>query len=75
MKTGQKERVNPGGRHEERQSWSSWVAQQVKDLIFSLLRLRSLLWHWFDPWPGSLFMPWAQPEKKRRERQPEWGGN
>lgn len=29
------------------------VAQQVKDPVFSLLWLRSLLWLGFDPWPGN----------------------
>lgn len=32
---------------------SSLVAQQVKDPVFSLLWLRSLLWLGFDPWPGN----------------------
>ena len=31
--------------------WSSLVAQWVKDLVFSLLWLRSLLWHRFDSRP------------------------
>ena len=30
---------------------SSLVAQRVKDLVLSLLWLRSLVWHGFDPWP------------------------
>ena len=29
------------------------MAQQVKDLTLSLLRLRLLLWHRFAPWPGN----------------------
>ena len=33
--------------------WSSLMAQQVKDLALSLKQLRSLLWHGFNPWPGS----------------------
>lgn len=37
-------------------SWSSSVAQQVKDLAASLLWLCSLLWHGFDPSPGNLHM-------------------
>ena len=30
--------------------WNSLVAQQVKDLAFSLLCLRLLLWYEFSPW-------------------------
>ena len=36
---------------------SSLAAQQVKDPALPLLRLRSLLWHRFDPWPGKFRMP------------------
>ena len=32
---------------------SSLVAQWVKDLALPLLWLRLLLWHGFDPWPGT----------------------
>ena len=32
---------------------SSLVAQQVKDLALSLMCLRLLLWHGFDPWPSN----------------------
>ena len=28
----------------------------VKDLSLSLLQLRSLLWHGFNPWPGKILM-------------------
>ena len=45
-------------------SWSSSVAQQVKDLSLSLLWLRSLL-RGFDPWPGNLDMAQAWPKTKR----------
>jgi len=37
---------------------SSVVVQQVKDPAFSLL------WHRFDPWPGTFHVPWMQPKKK-----------
>ena len=30
------------------------MVQQVKDLVLSLLWLRSLLWHEFNPWPQEL---------------------
>ena len=39
------------------------MAQGVKDLVLSLQWLGSLRWGRFDPWPGNLHMPWAQPEK------------
>lgn len=39
------------------------VAQQVKDPVFSLLWLRSLLWLGFDPWPGNF----CTAKKKSRE--------
>ena len=39
----------------------------VKDLAFSLLRLGSLLWLRFDPWPGNFCMSWVQPKKKRKK--------
>ena len=41
----------------------SLVAQQVKDPAWSLLWLRSLLWYGFDPYPGNISMPRAQPKK------------
>ena len=37
---------------------NSLVAQQVKDLALSLLRLG------FDPWPGNF---WARPKKKKEQ--------
>ena len=42
------------------------MTQQVKDLVLSLLRLRSLLWCVFDPWPWNLCMLWMWPEKECR---------
>ena len=32
-------------------------AQQVKDPVLSVPRLRSLLWHGFDPWPRNFCEP------------------
>jgi len=49
---------------------SALVAQGLRDLVLSLQRLRSLLWHRIDPWPRNLCMLLAQP-KKRRKRKPE----
>ena len=34
----------------------------------SLQQLCSLLWHWFDPWPGNFHMLWLWP-KKKEERE------
>ena len=34
-------------------NWSSLVAQQVKNLVLSLLWLWLLLWYGFDPQPGT----------------------
>ena len=55
--------------------WEFPVAQLVKDLSLPLLRLRSLLWCGFDPWPENFCMLWARPHKKNHtkfvvERQP-----
>ena len=52
---------------------SSPVTQWVKDLILSLLRLKWLLWHIFDPWPGNFYMPWAQSQKKKKKTL--WSNN
>ena len=41
----------------------SLVAQQVKDLVLSLLRLVSLLWHRFDPWPENFHITWVQSKR------------
>ena len=45
---------------------SSLVAQGVKDLVVSLLWLRSLLWYVFDRWPRNFPMPWVWPKKKKK---------
>lgn len=45
------------------QTGSSSAAQQVKDLILSLQRLRSLLWHRSDSWPGSVYMLRVRPKR------------
>ena len=42
---------------------SSFVAQWVQNLVFSLLWLRSLLWHGFDPWPGKFCISQAQAKE------------
>ena len=45
-------------------SWSSLVAQWVKDPALSLQWLCSLLWRRFSPWPRNFHMPWAWLKKK-----------
>ena len=40
-------------------SRSSLVAQGVKDLTLSLLRLWLLLWLRFHPWPRNFSMQWV----------------
>ena len=42
---------------------SSLVAQGVKDPVLSLLWLRLLSWHGFNPWPGDFHMPWMGPKR------------
>ena len=44
--------------------WSSLVAQWVKDLALALL------WHRFDPWLRSFWMPQVQPKKKKKSVVP-----
>ena len=51
----------------EKYSWSSFVAQQVKDLALSLQWPGSLLWCWFDPWPRNFCMPQAQPKQTNKK--------
>ena len=41
----------------------------VQDPALSLLRLGSLLWLGFDPWPGDFHMLRVWPEKKSSELQ------
>ena len=48
----------------QRKLRSALAVQQVKDLVLSLLWLRSQLWHRFDPWPWNFHMPWAWQKKK-----------
>ena len=47
---------------------SSPVAQWVKDLALSRQRVRSLLWHGFNSWPGNFYMLWVWPKKKKSQR-------
>ena len=50
----------------------SLVAQQIKDLVLSLLWLRSLLWHRFDPWPRKFCMLWVWPKTNKKLPQYIW---
>ena len=43
------------------------MAQWVKDLGFSLLRLRLQLWHGFDPWAGNFDMLQFSQKKKKKK--------
>ena len=52
--------------HEDFESGSSLVVQQVKDLALSLLRLRSLLWQVFHPWPGNFHMLWGTASMRKK---------
>ena len=45
---------------------SSPVAQQVKDPVLSLQRLRLLLWCGFDLWPGNFHMLLVYPKTKSK---------
>ena len=43
---------------------SPLLAQWVKDQALSLLWLRSVLWHWFDPWPRNhMLRVWPKRKK------------
>ena len=44
------------------------MAQQLKDLALSLHWLRLLLWHRFDPWPGTFHMPCVWPKKNELKK-------
>ena len=44
------------GYEEKKVNRTSLVAQQVKDPALSLVRLTSLRWHRFDPWPENFHM-------------------
>ena len=39
------------------------MAQWVKDMVLSLLWLKSKLWQGFDPWRGNFYMPQVWPKK------------
>ena len=43
------------------------MVQWVQDPELSLLRLGSLLWCGFDPWPGNALMLQVQPKGKGKE--------
>ena len=46
------------------------MTQWVKDLVWLLQWLGSLLWYRFEPWPGNFHMPWAWPKKVTKARNP-----
>ena len=45
------------------------MVKQVKDMVLSLLWLRLLLWHRFDPWPRNFHMPGELPKKTKKKKQ------
>ena len=45
------------------------MGQQVKDPALSLPWLGPLLRSGFDPWPGNIHVPQAQPKKKEGKRK------
>ena len=55
----------PKRLNKKRYLGSFLVAQQIKDLVLSLLCLWIQLWHGFDPWPRNFHMPRAQLKKKQ----------
>lgn len=61
-------------RHTARK-WQEFLGGLVvKGLELSLLRLRSLLWRRFYPWPRNFYLPRALSKKEReREKVAEWG--
>ena len=42
---------------------------RLKDTVFSLLWLGSLLWCRFDPWPGNFPMPQGGKKKKKKKKR------
>ena len=50
---------------------SPLVAQQVKDLVLSLLWLWLLLQRGFDPWARNVHMVQAWPKKKKKKKKRE----
>ena len=44
----------------------------VKDLMLSLLWLRSLPWCGFDPWPENFHMPLVWSKKEEKWGVPIW---
>ena len=47
------------------------MAQQVKDMVLSLLWFRSVLWCGFSPWPGNFHMLWVWQKKKKKKKRKE----
>ena len=50
-------------------TWSSLVAQRVKDLELSLLWRGALLWRWFNPWPKNFLMPQLSQKEKTKQNK------
>ena len=50
---------------------SSLAAQEVKEPVLSLWRLRLLWRHWFDPWPQEFLHAMGTAKKKKKRRRKE----
>ena len=53
---------NKDKKPKNKKTWSSLVAQWVKDLVWSLRRPGLLLWHRFNSWSRTFHMPNKQPK-------------
>lgn len=80
-------KTHRGWSCKEKKDQNSLVAQQVKDVAWSLQQLRSLLCRGFDPWPENFHMMRVWPKKKeeywkilgkdselKKKKQKCWGG-
>ena len=45
------------------------MVQKIRDPVFSLQGLGSLLWHGFDPWIRNFHMTGMQPKKREGKRK------
>lgn len=53
--------------YHESELGSSFVVQQVRDLVLPLKQPGLLLWLGFDPWLAKFYMPWAQPKQNKKK--------
>ena len=62
-----KKKKKEKGKNRERVSFGVLWWLSVKDPVFSVLWLGSLLWHGIHPWPGDSCMPRAQSKKRKKK--------